>query len=64
MINPVFEREFALSRAHRERLVAQGIYQFDGDPHWDRAMQALADEAIKNAEAEIAARASQSRTQD
>ena len=54
MTNPVFEREMRASEELRAKLRSQGGLQFDGDPHWDRAMEALAQEAIANAARKIA----------
>lgn len=54
MTNAVFEREMRASEALRAKLRSQDGLQFDGDPHWDRAMEALAQEAVRNAERRIA----------
>lgn len=45
-----FELELQRSVAADEQRRADGAMQFDGDPHWDKAMKALADAAIEDAE--------------
>lgn len=30
-----------------KKLREEGVLQFDGDPHWERAMELLAQEAVK-----------------
>jgi hypothetical protein len=46
----IYHREMALHRKAAAERRAQGIMQFDGCPHYERASQAMADETLAMAE--------------
>lgn len=46
-MTPEIEEAFRASKELRERLRKEDGLQFDGDPHWERAMELLAQEAVK-----------------
>lgn len=54
MTNLVYEREMQASRELLEKRRQEGDRHFDGDHHWDRAIEALAQEAVENAERRLA----------